>query len=55
MNTFQNQMEKSGQRSIVLYLWEKNSELKRLVADMKQILDPDADSNAQIARWAQRL
>jgi len=55
MNTLQNQMDKSEQRFVILYLWKKNFELKRIIADMKQTLGSDADSKAQIARWAQRF
>jgi len=55
MNTLQNQMDKSGQRFVILYLWKKNLGVKRIRADMKQALGPDAYSKVQIAQCMQRF
>jgi hypothetical protein len=55
MNTFQNQMEKSGQRFATLDVWKKNTGLNRIRAELKTTLGPDANSMAQIAGWAQRF
>jgi hypothetical protein len=48
-------MEKSDQRFVILYLWKKCLGIKRIQADMKETLGPDAYSKVQIARWLQRF
>jgi hypothetical protein len=48
-------MDKPGQRFVILCLWKKNQGVKRMRADMKQILGPDAFSKAENARCVQRF
>jgi hypothetical protein len=51
----ENQTDKSGQKFGILYLWKNNLGVKRIQADMKQTVEPDAYPNAQIGRWVQRF
>jgi hypothetical protein len=55
MNPGQDEIDKSGQMLIILHLWKKNLGIKRIRANMKQTLGPDASSKVQIAQCMQRF
>jgi hypothetical protein len=55
MKALQDQIGKSGQRFVILYLWKKKMGLERIRAYMNQSLGPGAYSKAQFVRWVQHF